>query len=268
MFAKVVPVYRKSEIVSCFEEPTGYINLDIHNPYIAERALPGQFVMVRGVDTLFTPLFSRPFDIVSVQPREGLVSFCVKVKGLGTQQLARVGTGGFLMVNGPLGNGIYKLPPCSQVVLLGRGVGAAALVALAGMASAQGIPVISILSARTSTQIVCREYFEKYSTRIVTVCDDEPSPYGQDGAAALESIMESLGQTSSVLFTCGSRRFGRKVKELDRLTSIDGYVFLESVMACGMGDCHGCVVPKDAPEGGYLTVCHDGPVFPAREVIL
>jgi dihydroorotate dehydrogenase electron transfer subunit len=34
-------------------------------------------------------------------------------------------------------------------------------------------------------------------------------------------------------------------------------------MACGVGACQGCVVKG---VKGYLTVCHDGPVFDAREI--
>jgi dihydroorotate dehydrogenase electron transfer subunit len=41
-------------------------------------------------------------------------------------------------------------------------------------------------------------------------------------------------------------------------------------MACGIGVCHGCAVKvKDDSDIGvtYKTVCKDGPVFDAREVV-
>ena len=48
---------------------------------------------------------------------------------------------------------------------------------------------------------------------------------------------------------------------------IRGYVFLEGVMACGSGHCHGCAVPRDG-EPGYYLVCRDGPCFPLDKVVI
>ena len=39
---------------------------------------------------------------------------------------------------------------------------------------------------------------------------------------------------------------------------------LEAPMACGVGACLGCTVPRR--KGGYARVCTDGPVFQAREI--
>ncbi len=41
-------------------------------------------------------------------------------------------------------------------------------------------------------------------------------------------------------------------------------VSLEERMACGLGACRSCVVPSK--DGGYRTVCRDGPVFSASEI--
>jgi len=39
------------------------------------------------------------------------------------------------------------------------------------------------------------------------------------------------------------------------------------LMACGMGNCHGCAVQREDGAGYYL-VCRDGPVFPAAGVVI
>jgi len=57
------------------------------------------------------------------------------------------------------------------------------------------------------------------------------------------------------------------VQKLDAEGGIEGFVFLEELMACGLGDCHGCAVKKAKGEG-YFLVCRDGPVFRASEVVL
>jgi dihydroorotate dehydrogenase electron transfer subunit len=42
------------------------------------------------------------------------------------------------------------------------------------------------------------------------------------------------------------------------------HVSVEQWMACGVGACHGCVVPSS--KGGYLRACADGPVFDSRDL--
>ena len=69
------------------------------------------------------------------------------------------------------------------------------------------------------------------------------------------------------VYTCGSRRFARYVQQMDREGRWTGFVFLEGLMACGLGDCHGCAVRKKK-DGGYFLVCRDGPHFPIGEVEL
>ena len=72
------------------------------------------------------------------------------------------------------------------------------------------------------------------------------------------------------LFTCGSRRMGRSVRDATANSGVRGFVFLEYRMACGTGVCVGCAAPLLGPDGGfrYGLVCMEGPAFPAESVIL
>ncbi len=45
---------------------------------------------------------------------------------------------------------------------------------------------------------------------------------------------------------------------------IPAYVSLEEFMGCGLGACLGCVIRTTS---GYKRICHDGPVFPASDVM-
>ena len=45
---------------------------------------------------------------------------------------------------------------------------------------------------------------------------------------------------------------------------VDLWLSLETVMACGVGSCHGCVITL--ADGSYARVCHEGPVFTGKEV--
>jgi dihydroorotate dehydrogenase electron transfer subunit len=46
---------------------------------------------------------------------------------------------------------------------------------------------------------------------------------------------------------------------------------MEQHMACGFGDCHGCVVAvnvaRDGNEKAFHEVCHYGPVFDTWEIV-
>jgi dihydroorotate dehydrogenase electron transfer subunit len=60
----------------------------------------------------------------------------------------------------------------------------------------------------------------------------------------------------------------RAVQQVAEEKGIEHYVALENRMACGLGACRACVVPTRGEAGlRYQTVCHDGPVFNAAELI-
>jgi hypothetical protein len=47
-------------------------------------------------------------------------------------------------------------------------------------------------------------------------------------------------------------------------SAVPAELALEAGMACGVGACFGCVVPRRG--GGYLRVCVEGPVIDAAEL--
>jgi dihydroorotate dehydrogenase electron transfer subunit len=57
----------------------------------------------------------------------------------------------------------------------------------------------------------------------------------------------------------------RAVAALCRERGVTAYLSLETEMACGLGICRGCSVPR--PGGGYACACVDGPVFASDEVL-
>ena len=257
------PVYGKAVLISRRENPEGYVHLVIREEQIARTAAPGQFVMIRGWHT-GNPILPRPFDIVTTDPVKGIFRLCIKVEGKGTRLLSSLKKGSTLYVTGPLGRGIPEFGS-EGTALLVRGAGAAAVVFLAETLTKLKKPVYTILSASTKKRLVCRSLLEKTSTELFVATDDGSEGYAGNGIDLLDQLVRE-GKVGEV-YTCGSRRFARHVKELDLAGKIKGYVFLEGTMGCGMGDCHGCPVKKDGSEG-YFLVCKDGPVFRSRDVML
>jgi dihydroorotate dehydrogenase electron transfer subunit len=256
-------MYKTAVVNRCQMMANGYLELIFANKEIAASATPGQFVMLKGWQGE-DPLLLRPFDIVETAPDSGSVRLVVKITGRGTSLLRRLAPGTQVVVNGPLGRGIDNFD-CSSVGLLVRGVGAAAVVFLAKEAQKRGIGICVFLSASTSRRLVCREELEAVSERLYVATDDGSEGYHGNATDLIEK--ELRYRRLDRIYTCGSRRFARFVKSLSLAGEIEGYVFMEAPMACGLGHCHGCAVSREGRED-YLLICRDGPVFSAADIAL
>jgi dihydroorotate dehydrogenase electron transfer subunit len=91
-------------------------------PEIAQKARPGQFVMLK-VATGLDPLLARPFSVHGVEGDDLLILY--RLAGKGTRLLAEVGEGQPLTIWGPLGRG-FDLGAARPVLVAG-GMGAAPL---------------------------------------------------------------------------------------------------------------------------------------------
>lgn len=260
---KTEPVIRESRIISSSVRHREYLYLTIENKDIAEKSLPGQFVMVRGWPGN-SPILLRPFDIVSTDPVRKTFRLIIKIAGKGTNLLKHLKERDCIKVIGPMGNGLDNFD-CGSIGLLLRGAGAAAGVFLAETAKQKGIDVYTFLSASTSARMVCKNDLLPFSTVMETATDDGTEGYNGNATDLLDKALKK--NKIDRVYTCGSKRFARFVKEMDKNKKAEGFVFLEGFMACGMGDCHGCAVKKDG-EDGYYLVCQDGPVFPASKVMI
>lgn len=241
----------------------GYLDLWLRNANIAEKALPGQFVMLKGHKNV-SPILGRPFDIADTDPEAGTFRVVIKIFGQGTRILSSLTVGSSIPVLGPLGNGV-DLTGYESIGLLVRGVGAAAVTFLARRARKAGMRVAVFLSANTAERLVCADDLEAWSTDFQVATDDGSAGYHGNATDLLDGYLEKT--RLDAVFTCGSRRFARFVDSLDAGGRSRGFVFLEGYMACGVGNCHGCAVKKRSGEG-YILVCRDGPVFPVGEVVL
>ncbi len=259
----MAPFHRTARVIDIVREPKDYLDLFIGVDTIPEEALPGQFVMVRGWPGL-DPLLPRPFDIVQADPGGHTLRLVFKIVGRGTRFLGDLKRGDSFQVTGPLGRGITDFS-VSSLALLARGAGAAAVVFLAREAYRRGIEVFTFLSAANADRLICREYLEPVSTRLEVATDDGSAGYQGNATDLLDRLLAQ--RSIARVCSCGSRRFARYVKRLDANRTVQGFVFLEGLMACGMGDCHGCAVQK-AEGPGYYLVCTDGPFFPVDRVVL
>lgn len=184
--------------------------------------------------------------------------------------MARRVPGEEVELTGPLGNGV-TLPETGAIALLGRGIGAAPLMAIAAAAAAKGLAVYTFLSSRNRGLLLGREDFSRYSRSVVVATDDGRENGGRLLTELLAAMIAGEGIAIQGAYTCGSRRLARGLVPLQARYGFTAYVLLEEMMACGIGSCKGCVCKVTDPgnPAGYVykKVCQDGPVFPVDKVV-
>lgn len=242
----------------------GYWALNVEAPGVAEAALPGQFVHVR-VPGLEPVALRRPFSIFGAQGT--LLKLLYKTVGRGTAQMNRLAPGDPLQVIGPLGNG-FPLTPQGSPLLVAGGYGVAPLSFLAGRLPVKGI---ALIGGRTADDVLAVADFERlgWTVRVAT----QDGSLGEAGLVTLPldrelARLRKAGVTPE-LFACGPDGLLRAVGERAVQAGCRGWLSLDKHMVCGVGACLACVQALRRADGTEWIgrVCHDGPVFEAREIV-
>ena len=258
------------------------------------RPGPGQFALLQAEPSrCFLP---RAFSISDYEG--GLVSFLIAPVGHGSRELCELPAGAEVWVLGPLGRGFdlgtiaaartsaarpqAKMP--ARLVIVAGGAGLAPfpflLRRLGGMAPAGPVGVrangegfdeiLVLLGYRESTQVAggrpVHVAAERLRERGVDCRVLEISEDGSTGRAGLVTslLCEHLRSGDRVV-VCGPGAMAEAVWEICRETpDVRTWFSLEAGMACGVGACHGCVVPL--ADGTMARVCHEGPVFPGETI--
>lgn len=260
-------------------ERTWRIRLDC--PEIAERAVPGQFAMLRIPDRS-DPLLARPFavyDSFSVAGHRRHADFIYLVHGKFTTALPGLRVGDELTVWGPLGNG-FDPPAVDHLVLVAGGIGQTALLALGrerlGQA-AYGSPARSAPRARRVTFCWGARHagmFGDVDDFRTAGCDVHLATL--DGSAGVRGTVVDLldglfggglpePHTTRVA-CCGPEPMMAAVGRWSEARGLPCDVSLEAPMACGVGICFTCVAKVRDGQGGwdYRRTCIEGPVFDSR----
>jgi len=235
-----------------------------------EAPTPGQFYQLHPKASLQAWL-PRPMSYF--RRGRGYLSFYFRIVGEGTAELARLGPGDRLRTLGPLGRG-FPLDRPGPHLLLGGGVGVAPLWDLARSLAAQGEDVVVAIGGRSAAEVRVAESFQPFASVTVTT---EDGSAGRPGLVTdlLEEVLAGRARRPATVYACGPLPMLRKVGSFVRDKGlegwgIEGYLALETTMACGFGACLGCAVPRARREEGkhYLKLCSEGPVVACREVVL
>ncbi len=232
-------------------------------PYEYPRPHPGQFFTFRprALDGIDAGLLRRPLAFAGLS--DSLALSIYEVKGPGTRALGHAKPDDSIDIIAPLGNG-FPLPEAGESpVLLGGGIGIGPMLYLQsilessrlflGFRSADAIP-----DFRKSP--VLRGISEVFKTANIATDDGSRGFRGTVlDAAALQIGYSELGCGHTHLYACGPGPMLSAVDHFSTGSACAAHISVEQWMACGVGACHGCVLPSNA--GGYVRACADGPVF-------
>jgi len=232
--------------------------LEVDAPYIARKARPGQFVILRvgGMGERI------PLTIADNDPDAGTITLVFQEVGKSTMIMGGLKQGDKLDdVVGPLGlpSHIEKL---GLVVCVGGGIGIAPIHPVARGYKEAGNNVISILGARSKELLIMEDEMVKASTE-VKVCTDDGS-YGQKGFVT--NVLEDLikeGSPIALVVAIGPVPMMQAVSKLTKPYGIKTVVSLNPIMVDGTGMCGACRVTVG---GEVKFACVDGPDFDGHEV--
>lgn len=218
----------------------------------------GQFYMLRAWAADATPILSRPISVDDFDNQTGALTFLYQVKGEGTHKLAALKKDDTLTVTGPCGNGFDTAALAGQykrIAVVGGGIGTAPLLQLCAELAENGVKPQLFVGFRDASYGL--DAFAPYCETIAVATDS-----GNEGHHGLVTDLLDAAAYDIVL-TCGPMVMMRGVAKLCAAAGTPCLASLEKKMACGLGACLGCTCHSKI---GPVTVCKDGPVFPAQEV--
>jgi len=222
--------------------------------------MPGQFVHVAASEEL---TLRRPFSVAGV-PRERSLDLLVELRGKGTRTLAEQAEGSSVSVMGPLGNWFSPPREGATAILVAGGIGVAGLRYLAEEFVHDGRPVLLLVGARTREGLL-DGLMPRPNGGITLELSTDDGSTGTAGTVCelLASHLERVENPARV-YACGPPAMLKEAAAVALRHGLPCEVLLEEIMACGTGACRGCVVNT---KHGYKTVCSDGPVFDAAELL-
>ncbi len=225
----------------------------------------GQFMSVE-VPGRHDLLLKRPFAIYDYDEAQGLISFCYKVVGKGTEHLSRLEKGQGIRAAYPLGNGFKIGDEHKKVILLGGGVGIFPLYSV--FRAYPGKIFYSILGFKERCKVILTKEFEEKSAEFILCTEDGSAGKAGFVTGVLRQNIDRIAP--DLILCCGPRPMLKALKEVMKdFPHIPVQVSLEERMACGIGACLVCACAvREEDKVLNKRVCKDGPVFSLYEVEL
>lgn len=230
------------------------INKNVYSVEFASSTLeniePGEYISIL-CDGL---TLRRPFSVADF--KNGTITVLMKLRGKGTQYISSLKVGDKMEFSAPLGN-TFKIEN-KRTLLVGAGIGIAPLFYLNKKLKEIGAETYLAAGFLSEADILGECNFvstdDGFNGNKGSICD------------YLELLI--AGFNPEKIVSCAPYPALKLVAIAAAKHGLECEVAMEKVMACGIGVCRGCVIQIE--KNGRIknaTVCKDGPVFNAAEVV-
>ena len=238
------------------------IQLHIEAPLVANKAKPGQFIILR-VDKEGERI---PLTVAGVNKNDGTVKIIFQVVGSTTKKLSYKEAGEYIQdFVGPLGVATH-LDGLKKVCVVGGGVGCAIALPVAEALHEMGADVTSIIGFRNKYLLILEDEFRACSNTIRIMTDD--GSYGEHGnvTVPLKEMLEA-GEKFDMIITIGPLIMMKYVVATAKPFGTPVTASMNPIMIDGTGMCGGCRLTLNV-DGKKVTkfACVDGPDFNGYEI--
>lgn len=232
--------------------------LEIEAPYVARKAEPGQFIMLR----INEEGERIPLTIADYDREKGTVTIIFQEVGKTTSILGTLEEGDDILdFAGPLGRA-SELEGVRKAVVIGGGLGTAIAYPQAKKLHELGAEVDVITGFRNSSLILLEKELKEVSSRLFITTDDGSNGNKGFVTDVLKKLLEE-GNKYDLAIAIGPLIMMKMVSLLTKEYGIKTIVSMNPVMIDGTGMCGGCRVTV----GGKIRfACVDGPDFDGHEV--
>ncbi len=250
------------KIVTKKELNSTVTQMEIEAPLVANKARPGQFIILR-VDDNGERI---PLTVAGVNKTDGTVKIIFQIVGATTFKLNQKVIGDYIEdFVGPLGEPTH-LDGLKKVCIIGGGVGCAIAMPIAEALHDMGAEVTSIIGFRSRDLVILENEFNACSNRLYVLTDD--GSYGEQGNVCmpLKKLLAG-GEQFDMIITIGPLIMMKFVVEAARPYNTPVTVSMNPIMIDGTGMCGGCRLTLNI-DGKRVTkfACVDGPDFDGYQV--
>lgn len=233
-------------------------DLWVEAPRIAVKAQPGQFVVIRANER-----GERiPLTIADFDREKGTIRIIFQVVGKTTATMADMSVGDDILdISGPLGTP-SEIEKIGTVMMVGGGVGIAALYPILRGLSQAGNRVVTILGGRTSELVIMKDECAKYSDELIITTDDGSEGMKGLVTEAMKMVVER-GEKIDQCWAIGPTIMMKFCAKTAGELNLPIWVSMNPLMVDGTGMCGCCRVTVDDK---IKFACVDGPEFDGSKI--
>ncbi|MFX0084759.1 MAG: sulfide/dihydroorotate dehydrogenase-like FAD/NAD-binding protein [Candidatus Hodarchaeota archaeon] len=248
----------KSVIISKEDLSPEIVKWVVKAPQIAKKTKPGQFVILR-VDSKGERI---PLTVAETNIEEGTITLIFQKLGKSTKLMSTLKAGDHILnLLGPLGRPV-EVEKWGTVAVLGGGCGVAPVLPKTKALKELGNKVVSIISARSGSLLICQSEMHTCSDELYIATDDGTLGHHGFGLDILVKFIQD-GRKFDHVVAVGPIPMMRAVCNFTKKHNIPTTVSLAPLMVDGTGMCGACRVTIG---GEVKFACVDGPNFDGHKI--